>query len=331
MRQVSTILSDLPDVALLERLSVAARNKSVNNSSTITYSVGVRRFLSYLDLTTQSLSSLIADKCVAASILPYVTYLFVVENLSLSTIKTYVAGLQFFLFSRDYIDSSIWTPRLHQCLKGFKLQESSEIPLSQRFKLPITLSMIFWGRDNILKDCYNPFVKMSLFTALCVGFMFLFRKSEYLTEKNGRPKGIQGKSLSTLIASNTHFWFGDSACPAHGPFPITGFPDMMSIYLPFSKGDPYGKGATRFFPSDKTNPNCLVRLVYSYITQANLKPHHCLFAGPLFVVTTKMISQLIKLIAKGNGLPAHRFSPHSLRIGGLVTLFAAEVPENLKQ
>ena len=161
--------------------------------------------------------------------------------------------------------------------------------------------------------------------------MFLFRKSEYLTEKNGQPKRSQGRSLSTLIASNTHFWFDERSYPAHGPFPSTGYPDMMSIYLPFSKGDPYGKGATRFFPSDPNNNNCLVKLVYLYIQQAKLQPHHCLFAGPRFVVTSKMISQLIKLIAKGNGLPANRYSPHSLRVGGLVTLFAAEVPEHLKQ
>ena len=31
------------------------------------------------------------------------------------------------------------------------------------------------------------------------------------------------------------------------------------------------------------------------------------------------------------GLPSTRFSPHSLRVGGLVTLFAADVPDNLKQ
>jgi hypothetical protein len=80
LRQSSTILNNLPDVAVLELLSVGARNKSVNNSSATTYSVGVRRFLSFLRLTNQTLAGLIADKSVAKAILPYVTYLFVVEN-----------------------------------------------------------------------------------------------------------------------------------------------------------------------------------------------------------------------------------------------------------
>ena len=44
-----------------------------------------------------------------------------------------------------------------------------------------------------------------------------------------------------------------------------------------------------------------------------------------------MVADMIKLIAIGKGLPHHRLSPHSLRVGGLVTLMAADVPDNLKQ
>ena len=160
--------------------------------------------------------------------------------------------------------------------------------------------------------------------------MFLFRKSEYLTTKTRIPKSAYGV-VATLVASNTHFWCEDVHYPASGPFPGYFVPDMMSIYLPLSKGDPYGKGATRFFPGEPINPSCLVKIVYNYVQHAQLKPTDCLFAGPKFVVTQKIVSELIKVIALGNGLPAHRYSPHSLRIGGLVTLFAADVPDSLKQ
>jgi hypothetical protein len=106
---------------------------------------------------------------------------------------------------------------------------------------------------------------------------------------------------------------------------------MMSIYLPISKGDPFGKGATRFFPSDIENPSCLVRVIYEYIIEARLSPHQCLFAGNRFVVSYHYLSVLIKFIAHAQNLPVHRYSAHSLRIGGLVTLFAADVPDHLKQ
>ena len=74
--------------------------------------------------------------------IPYVSYLFILEKLACATVKTYVAGLQSYLFSNDYITTSIWSPRLHQCLKGFFLQESDEKPLSEKHKLPFTLSAL---------------------------------------------------------------------------------------------------------------------------------------------------------------------------------------------
>ena len=262
--------------------------------------------------------------------LPYVAYLFVFQNLAYHTVKTYVAGLQYYLFTND-LSTSIWTPQLHQSLKGFLLRESREKPLSERTKLPVTLSMIFWARDNIIAKSPSPFVRSALLASLSVGFMFLFRKSEYLTERNRRPKISYGM-VSTLTAEYTHFWFGDVPFSADSKnFPERLLPSMISMYLPLSKGDPLGKGATRFFPADWSNPDCLVRIAYIYISQACLNPKDCLFAGPRIVVTMAMVADMIKLIAIGNGLPQHRLSPHSLRVGGLVTLMAADVPDNLKQ
>ena len=103
----------------------------------------------------------------------------------------------------------------------------------------------------------------------------------------------------------------------------------LFIYL--YKGDPFGKGATRFFPSDPGNPHCVVRILFDYVVQAKLQPPQCLFAGTRFVVSYRLLSSLVKYIVRAQGLPESRYSAHSLRIGGLVTLFAADVPDNLKQ
>ena len=170
-----------------------------------------------------------------------------------------------------------------------------------------------------------------MLAALCVGFMFLFRKSEYLTAKNGIPKSSMGVT-STLLAENTHFWFNDvpyAACATS--FPLQDRPSMMSMFLPISKGDPLGKGATRFFPADPSNSDCLVQIAFNYVISARLQPKNTLFGGCRYLVSSEIVSQLIKVIDIGNGLPHHRFSPHSLRVGGLVTLMAADVPDHLKQ
>ena len=286
----------------------------------------------------------VSTTSIQRSILPYVSYLFVIEGLRLSTITTYLAGLQHFLITNDILQSTLWSKPLHQVLKGFQYQESVERPMSVRHKLPLTLSIIFtgynqvicnptspfWRSQNLSLWSTSPFVRHSFLAALCFGFMFLLRKSEFLTNGDRVPKITQSR-VATIVASNTHFWFGETPYPAHGPFPIAGYPDMMSIYLPISKGDPFGKGATRFFPSDIDNPSCLVRVIYEYIIAARLSPHQCLFAGNRFVVSYHYLSVLIKFIAHAQNLPVHRYSAHSLRIGGLVTLFAADVPDHLKQ
>ena len=116
--------------------------------------------------------------------------------------------------------------------------------------------------------------------SLCVGFMFLFRKCEYLTDKSRRPKSSYGV-ISTLTAEFTHFWFNDTPFSADCHFfPQGQLPTMMSMYLPLSKGDPLGKGATRFFPSDLSNPDCLVRIAFDYVSQALLKPKDCYSPAP---------------------------------------------------
>ncbi len=40
---------------------------------------------------------------------------------------------------------------------------------------------------------------------------------------------------------------------------------------------------------------------------------------------------MLKTTALALGIPADRISAHSLRVGGLVVFFAAEVPDSLKQ
>ncbi len=88
----------------------------------------------------------------------------------------------------------------------------------------------------------------------------------------------------TLLASNVLFWYGSTSYAACYPLLPSSPPVLLSIYLPLSKGDPYGKGATRFFPLAPTNPLCTVSFVHSYAKQANLGPHDRFFAGPRIVV-----------------------------------------------
>ena len=86
-----------------------------------------------------------------------------------------------------------------------------------------------------------------------------------------------------------------------------------------------------FLPNLQTQLACLVHIVYHYVKQARLSPNDCVFAGPRFTVTSDMLCSLITSTAEGSRLDSTRFSLHSLRVGGLVSLFAANVPDHLKQ
>ena len=112
-------------------------------------------------------------------------------------------------------------------------------------------------------------------------------------------------------------------------------PVLLISFLCFSPSlkvtSQYGKGAPRFFPSDPSCPTCLVKIVHAYILEADLSSGQHLFAGPKFVVTVDILSATLKATATFIGLPADRVSIHSIRVGGLVSLFAADVPDSLKQ
>lgn len=285
-----------------------------------------------IDRTLDSVYSLL-QPAFNDTILQYATYLFVFDDKKTTTITNYLAGLQNHLVMAD-VDLTVWSPKLHQAMKGYRREEATTLPLHLSIKFPFTNSMILTARDKILAPVLannNPFLLDSIDAALCMGLMFLFRKSEYLTGPTGTPKKISNR-VATLTAENTLLWYGEKSYTAscgsklpHRP------PDMISMFLEFSKGDQFGKGATRFFPAESTNPECMVRRVHKYIRQANLHALNPIFAGPRGVVSAKLVTNVIKATALHLGMDTRRASLHSLRIGGLCTLFAADVPDNLKQ
>jgi hypothetical protein len=261
----------------------------------------------------------------------FVVYLFLIEKLQTSTITTYLAGVQHHLTMQD-TGLTVWSKPVHQVLKGFQRDEATYLPQNKKLKYPFTRSMILFGANKLLIYVKDPLLAVAMHAALCLGLMFLFRKSEYLTGSDGQPRRINGKVV-TLLAKDLCFWYGYKPYPASSSVDIPATqPDMISMYLPFTKGDQFGKGATRFFIAEPSNPDCMVRIIHTYCRAASLRPNDPIFAGPKPVrVTAAMVSSFMKSIATLLRLDSSKVALHSLRVGGLVTLFAAGVPDNLKQ
>ena len=260
----------------------------------------------------------------------YVSWLFAINNFQCTSITTYLAALQFHVTNSFNSPFTIWHKGLHQVLKGFLRIQCIETPAFNKAKLPFTRDLILLAQRSILGT--NPRDEAA-HAALCLGFMFLLRKSEYLTDAHGNPTFIHQRPI-TLLAQNVLFWFGDVSIPSTGPFPANAVPDFISIFIIVSKADQFGKGATRFFPTDRSNPHCLARWVFLYAKHARLSPTDSFFwssLSPAHRVHSFYLATVMKLTASAAGIYSDRVSLHSLRIGGLVALFAAGIPNNVKQ
>ena len=259
----------------------------------------------------------------------FAAWMFFMRGLAYSTIKTYIAAVSFTLFVNNLSPGSLWHLKLNKIVKGIERNCASEKPIFNRTKLPFTRAMIALALVNVL-DNGSIFELRAIHAALCMGLMFLFRKSEFLTNSQGVGKYVDGKPV-TLLADDVFFWYGDVSYCATNPLLPIDAPEFLSMFLPHSKSDQMGKGATRFFPADPNCATCLVKIIHEYVLEANLSTGDHLFAGPKFIVSSDMVANTIKATAQSIGLPPDRLSNHSLRIGGLVSLFAANVSDDLKK
>ena len=207
--------------------------------------MGFKQFCTFLGvakITTSgmSLTELLAIMCVFAA------YLFFFRGLQPATIRSYVQGTDHHLRMLNIIPGSVYHPALNQTLRGIDRQTSFETALINRAKLPFSLPLILLARSKILFGA-TIFELHAIFASLCFGFMFLLRKSEYLPNKSGKGKRVNGINY-TLLSDNVYLWWDGTPYLSTASFLPSTPPDYISIFLERSKGDPFGKGATRFFP-----------------------------------------------------------------------------------
>jgi hypothetical protein len=153
-------------------------------------------------------------------------------------------------------------------------------------------------------------------------------KKIYLPDKSGKGKVVNGIKCTVLSDNVILWWDGTPYLSTAGFLPFTP-PDYVSMFLDRSKGDPFGKGATRFFPRQPGANFCLVTIIYIYVKHAKLRPGNYFFGGARFIVYDTLVSNTMKQTATAAGLAAERVALHSLRVGGLVSLFAAGAPAHL--
>jgi hypothetical protein len=74
----------------------------------------------------------------------------------------------------------------------------------------------------------------------------------------------------------------------------------------------------RFLMSDN-KPDCIVKVIHDYLSEAQLNKGQPLFKTDRFIVTDVNPNETFRLSADVLGLPSANLSTHSLRVGGLAT------------
>jgi hypothetical protein len=234
---------------LLTALVHALRQQSIADSSHSTYASAFRKFQTFLGLMNVSLDHFLSSlQTVQSYTTCYVAWLFCLQDFQVSSITTYLASLQFHISNTFNSSFTIWHPALHRLLQGCTRLQNIEQPLFNRAKLPFSRALILFGQLHVLGP--SPMAE-AFHAALCFGFMFLLRKSEFLTPPSGTPR-LVARFRMTISADNVLFWFGELSIASCAPLPSSTLPDFVSIFILASKADQFGKGATQFFPSDPT-------------------------------------------------------------------------------
>ena len=245
---------------LLSRAVQVLRESSVGDASNATYDVGFNQFGLFLVVARIAVAGLLVPELLAV-ICKFAAYLFMFRGLAPNTIRSYIQGVDHHLKMANIISGTVWHPALNQTLRGIDRQASFETALINRAKLPFSLSLILLARSNVLGNA-ESFELYSVFAALCMGFMFLFRI--YRMHVGGGK--VVRREKCTLVSDNVLLWWGTTSYPSTSGFIPSTPPDYISVYLPRSKGDPFGKGATRFFPKQKGGEFCLVTIIYIHTT-----------------------------------------------------------------
>lgn len=164
-----------------------------------------------------------------------------------------------------------------------------------------------------------------LISALFLGIFFLLRKGEFLPTDQA-PNHIAFKRENLRFYDSTKQVI---------PYGKVGYVKAasLSITIVFSKADQSGKGRITHHMANFARPrDCVVHRLQEYIAASrnlyNAKAHDRLFDIPTFaILTTTILTSLMRKVCGSMGLPEGQVSAHSLRYGGAYMLAMMGFPE----
>ena len=250
-------------------------------------------------------------------ILDFIIHTGVIMKKSPGTVKLRIAAIRSKHLSLGLPDPFYYMPRVPLALSGLKRRWGTP-----ERRLPVTPEMLKWLQRQLKPESFAT--DALLWAAVCMGFFFLLRASEYLEVGYRQPhRGLFGRHVVLQKKG----------------VPITraelGQADEVVVTIQGSKTDVYNKGETRnHFKVAATledpNPLCVVRaveLLFHHFPQrmeGGLEQDVPLLTelnGKL--MTRETVQTALKMAAKALGMNVARLGSHSLRFGGASALWAA--------
>ncbi|OWZ05007.1 hypothetical protein PHMEG_00022983, partial [Phytophthora megakarya] len=144
---------------------------------------------------------------------------------------------------------------------------------------------------------------------LLIGYFFLLRRSEFLKI---------GKSYHFYCLKRRNAFFSDD----EGRRTSYKLATSVTVGLEGAKNDQFGRGSWRTMSASGNKTLCPIQglrhvLQARKLLRQEVNPHLC--AG----LTVQSVVQVIKSTARRIGVPAAKYSSHSIRIGGATALASA--------
>ena len=232
------------------------------------------------------------------------------------TVTIRLASIRSYHLSLGLQDPFLLMPRVPMAMAGLKRRAGR-----QERRHPVTTRMLVWIKNRL--PIYDNEEAAVIWAALCIGFFFLLRASEYLDV---------GRNVPNRGLNNSHVILKRLGEPCN----LSNFEqaDEVSLCIQGSKTDIFNRGQYRnHFINLEGSIDSRLCVVEAVVNLCKFRPQA--FFKPVFKndpllldagrkhITRNTVQSILRTAAQGTGCEGRDFGSHSLRFGGASALWAA--------
>ena len=257
----------------------------------------------------------------------FVSHLVTVEMVSPRTADQYVSHVvRRWIEERSIVSSEVVRTRyLAIIIEGFEKKKRKGHPMRDSAKIPLTYPLLIEAVKAInLKYGVSSDDAISLRAAFAIGYGCSLRPGEYLLlPANDKDTDEQ------ICADHINFWWDEDHYNATQPqkFPRKRC-DKLSMAIDFIKNDQLGKGLPRALAKAPIGETfCCLTAIEDFARSRKLIPNQPFLMTNTGQVKWLQVREILRIVARANGLDEDRLVPQGIR-GGVVNQLDAHGHSN---